>query len=143
MTAKRSLLVAASVLALMLVAAVGILDGFLVAAHERRNEGGWTTGWSTLEGLVVAAVLAIPLLLGGMGALLSARHPRGAGACLLLAGLGALLVGVLSVLGSVGWGMVALPAAVICTLAYADLTSSRASMPLPLRPGGTGDTFAA
>jgi hypothetical protein len=124
MSPTRTLLVVASTVGTVLLALVAVVDGLAVAAHERRYEGGWMTGWDTLTGVVVTLLLATPAVVGGLGVLLVRRRPRGAGVCLLLAGLGGLVVGVLSLLGSVGWGLVTLPVAVLCTLAFVELTRS-------------------
>jgi hypothetical protein len=121
-TGRRTSLVAASVLGLLTVAGVGVLVAVGVAAEVTRNEGGWMTGWGPLVGVATAAVLAGPTLLGLLGAGVSGRSPRTGGALLLVAGLGALVVGVLALLASVGWGLVTLPVAVLCTLAFADLS---------------------
>jgi hypothetical protein len=126
---SRRALVALAVLGLVAVAAVAVLDGIRVASEQSRNEGGWLTGWGPLIGTTVALLLAMPALLGLLGAALVARTPRVAGVLLLVGGIGGLVVGVLSLLGSVGWGLVTLPVAVVCTFAFAEL--SRAPRPAP------------
>lgn len=116
-------------LGLLAVAGVAVTDGLRVAADASRNEGGWLTGWGPLLGTATTAVLAVPSLVGLLGAVLATRARRAAGTLLLVGGLGGLAVGVLSLLGSVGWGLVALPTAVVCTLAFADLTRTPRSVP--------------
>ena len=125
MTARRTSLVTMSVLGLLAVAGVAVLVGAQVAAEETRNEGGWLTGWGPLVGVVTAGVLALPTLLGLLGAALSGRSPTTAGALLLVGGLGGLVVGMVGLLASVGWGLVTVPVAVVCTLAFADLSRTR------------------
>jgi hypothetical protein len=120
--ARRRALVTISVLGLLAVAGVGISVGASVAAEQTRNEGGWLTGWGPLVGVATAAVLALPTMLGLLGAALTGRSPRTAGTLLLFGGLGALVVGMVCLLASVSWGLVSVPVAVVCTLAFGDLS---------------------
>jgi hypothetical protein len=129
---RRGPLVAASLVAMLVVTAVGFVDAAHVAEEENRNAGGWLQGWGTIFGVVIVVVVSVPLLIALVGATLTRRSPVAAGWCILVAGFGGALVGLFSLAVSVPAGLVALPAVVVCALAFAALTS-------PVREG---DTFA-